>query len=212
MRSQPVWPTVTRLTPFYNMDLKVDPFYILAENFDHLKRTLTEEREYEARLRKYVRSLQASLALCSSQSCHEILICRITENNIEILKLDHEKEVETLKEEAKRLKEELISLQRQNEDGEQLNSELQEQISQLTKQVKTIPDLHRDVANLQTRLGSMDRRMKESSEQARGAQVCPAHKQAELKTSHIPVFAAVKISDFTRQLLHGAVEEEVLLG
>lgn len=53
-----------RLMPFCNLDLKFDPFYILAENFDHLKRTLTEEREYEARLRKYVRSLQASLALC----------------------------------------------------------------------------------------------------------------------------------------------------
>ncbi|XP_011605937.2 unconventional myosin-Vc [Takifugu rubripes] len=135
------------------------------ENFDHLKRTLTEEREYEERLRK------------------------ITENNIEILKQDHEKEVETLKEEAKRLKEEIISLQRQNEEGEQLNSDLQEQISQLTKQVKTIPDLHRDLAKLQNQLSSMDQRMKQSSEQAR-----------------------VKISDFTRQLLHGAVEEEVLLG
>lgn len=55
-----------RLMPFYNLDLKFDPFYILAENFDHLKRTLTEEREYEARLRKYVRSLQrqAPLGLC----------------------------------------------------------------------------------------------------------------------------------------------------
>lgn len=103
------------------------------------------------------------------QSCHEILIGRITENSIEILKLDHEKEVETLKEEAKRLKEEIISLQRQNEEGEQLNSDLQEQISQLTKQVKTIPDLHRDLAKLQNQLSSMDRRMKQSSEQARGA-------------------------------------------
>lgn len=98
-----------------------------------------------------------------------MLIGRITENNIEILKQDHEKEVETLKEEAKRLKEEVISLQRQNEEGEQLNSDLQEQLSQLTKQVKTIPDLHRDLANLQNQLSSMDRRMKESSEQARGA-------------------------------------------
>lgn len=55
-----------RFMPFYNLDLKLDPFYILAENFDHLKRTLTEEREYEARLRKYVRSLQphASVGLC----------------------------------------------------------------------------------------------------------------------------------------------------
>lgn len=98
-----------------------------------------------------------------------MLIGRITENNIEILKQDHEKEVETLREEAKRLKEEIISLQRQNEEGEQLNSDLREQISQLTKQVKTIPDLHRDLANLQNQLSSMDRRMKQSSEQARGA-------------------------------------------
>lgn len=31
----------------------LDKLYILAENFDHFKRTLLEEREYEARLRKY---------------------------------------------------------------------------------------------------------------------------------------------------------------
>lgn len=149
------------------------------------------------------------------QSCHEILIGRITENNIEILKQDHEEEVETLKEEAKRLKEEIISLQRQNQEGEQLNSDLREQISQLTKQVKTIPDLHRDLANLQSQLSSLDLRMKQSSEQARGAGLMfTTRKQAELGPNkcHFHVFPAVKITDFTRQLLHGAVEEEVLLG
>lgn len=34
-----------------------------------------------------------------------------------------------------------------------------------------------------------------------------------MKKGHIlPCLSAVKISDVTRQLLHGAVEEEVLLG
>lgn len=110
-----------------------------------------------------------SLVLC--QSRHTIIIGRIAENSIEILKQDHEKEVETLKEEVKRLKEEIISLQRQTEEGEQLNSDLQEQISQLTKHVRTLPDLHRDLSSLQNQLISMDRRMKQSSEQARGAEL-----------------------------------------
>lgn len=111
------------------------------------------------------------LGLFLCQSCHEMVVGRIAENNIEILKQDHEKEVETLKEEAKRLKEETISLQRQSQEGEQLNADLQEQISQLTKHVRTIPDLHRELSNLQNQLISMDRRMKQASEQARGAQL-----------------------------------------
>lgn len=151
-----------------------------------------------------------------------IIIVRIAENSIEILKQDHEKEVETLKEELKRLKEELISLQRQKEEGEQLNSELQEQIGQLTKHVKTIPDLHKDLANLQNQLKDRDWRVKQSSEQARGAglmftQACNLHYTVCVysnteKLKNVPCFSAVKINDITSQLLCGAVEEEVLLG
>lgn len=109
------------------------------------------------------------------QSCHKIFIGRIAENNAENLKGDHEQEVQRLKEEVKRLKEEIISLQRQAEEGEQLNADLQEQIGQLTKHVKTIPDLHRDSSNLQNQLMALDRRMKQTAEQARGAElVCPS--------------------------------------
>lgn len=128
--------------------------------------------------------------------------------------------METLKEEAKRLREETIDLQRQREEKEQLHSDQQEQIGQLTKHVKTIPDLHRDLSALQNQLLSVDRRMKRASEQARGAQLplapagdqrCadPDIKQGPLSPS---IFPAVKIGDVARQLLHGAVEEEVLLG
>ncbi|KAE8296185.1 Unconventional myosin-Vc [Larimichthys crocea] len=135
------------------------------ESFDQIKRNLLEEKEYEARLRK------------------------IAENNIEIHKQDHEKEVETLKEEIKRLKEERVSLLRKIEEGGQVNSDLQEQVVQLTKHVKVIPELRRDLSNLQNQRSNMDRRMKEHSEQARA-----------------------KMNDITRQLLGGVVEEEVLLG
>lgn len=76
--------------------------------------------------------------------------------------------METLKEELKKLKEERIGLQRQIEEGGQVNADLQEQVSQLTKHVKTIPELHRELTNLQNQMNIMDRKMKDSSEQARG--------------------------------------------
>lgn len=97
-----------------------------------------------------------------------MILGRIAENNIEIHKQDHEKEVETLKEEIKRLKEERVSLLRKIEEGGQVNSDLQEQVVQLTKHVKVIPELRRDLSNLQNQRSNMDRRMKEHSEQARG--------------------------------------------
>uniref|UniRef100_A0A3Q1JUK3 Myosin VC n=1 Tax=Anabas testudineus TaxID=64144 RepID=A0A3Q1JUK3_ANATE len=76
-----------------------------------------------------------------SVSVDENILCRIAENNIEIQRQDHEKEVETLKEEIKRLKEERVSLRRQIEEGGLVNSDLQEQVIQLTKHVKAIPEL-----------------------------------------------------------------------
>ncbi|KAF3688718.1 Unconventional myosin-Vc [Channa argus] len=135
------------------------------ESFDQIKRNLQEEKENEARLRK------------------------IAENNIEIQRDDHEKEVENLQMEIKRLKEERVSLLRKIEEGNQVNADLQEQVIQLTKHVKAIPELRRDLNNLQNQRNTMDRKMKEQSDQARA-----------------------KMNDITRQLLGGVVEEEVLSG
>lgn len=98
----------------------------------------------------------------------ELLLGRIAENNAEILRQDHEVEVEALKQEIKRLKEDRVSLQRRVEEGAQLNSDLQEQVVQLTKHVRVLPELRRDLNNLQIQRDSLDRRMKEQSEQAAG--------------------------------------------
>ncbi|XP_062277204.1 unconventional myosin-Vc [Scomber scombrus] len=135
------------------------------ESFDQIKMNLLEEKENEARLRN------------------------IAENNIEIQRQDHEKEVETLKDEIKKLKEERVSLRRKMEEGGQVNSDLQEQVIQLSKHVKVIPELRRDLNNLQNQNNNMDRKMKEQSEQARA-----------------------KMKEITRHLLGGVVEQEVLLG
>lgn len=93
---------------------------------------------------------------------------RIAENNMELQRQDHEKEVESLKEELKRLKEEKVGLQRRAEEGDQANADLQEQVLQLSKHVKVIPELNRDLCNLQNHRNSMERQMKQQSEQARG--------------------------------------------
>lgn len=102
------------------------------------------------------------------QLVDEMILGRIAENNSEIQRQDHEKEVEILKEEIKRLKEERVGLQRKMEEGSRVNSDLQEQITQLTKHVKAIPELRRDLNNMQNQRNNMDRKMKEQSEQARG--------------------------------------------
>lgn len=98
-----------------------------------------------------------------------MILGRIAENNIEIQRQDHQKEVETLKEEIKRLKEERVRLHRQIEEGGQVNSDLQEQVIQLTKDVKAVPELQRELSNLQNQRSNVDRKMKQQSEQARGA-------------------------------------------
>ncbi|XP_029377906.1 unconventional myosin-Vc [Echeneis naucrates] len=135
------------------------------ESFDQITRNLLDEKENETRLRK------------------------IAENNTEIQRHDHEKEVQALKEEIKRLKEERVTLHRKLEEGVQVNSDLQEQVIQLTKHVKVIPELRRDLNNLQNQRNNMDRKMKHQSEQARA-----------------------KINEITRRLLGDVVEEEVLQG
>ncbi|KAK6317729.1 hypothetical protein J4Q44_G00110200 [Coregonus suidteri] len=135
----------------------------MKDRFDQIKTTLKEDLEREERLRK------------------------IAENNLELQKEDHEKEVEVLREENRRLKEERVRLQRQLEEEAQVNTELQDQVIQLTKHVKVIPELRKDLHNLQTQRDDLDRRMKEQSEQAKA-----------------------KMSVITRQLLGGMVEEEVI--
>ncbi|XP_075883469.1 unconventional myosin-Vc [Nelusetta ayraudi] len=134
------------------------------ESFDQIKMILVDEKEHEARLRK------------------------IAENNIEIQRHDHEKEVESLKEELKRLKEEKVGLQRQVEDAGQANADLQEQVVQLSKHVKLIPELNREINSLQNQRNGAERKMKQQSEQARA-----------------------KMVEITRQLLSGVVQEDVLL-
>uniref|UniRef100_A0A8D3BKV3 Myosin VC n=1 Tax=Scophthalmus maximus TaxID=52904 RepID=A0A8D3BKV3_SCOMX len=95
------------------------------------------------------------------------ILGRIAENNTEIQRHDHEKEVEALKEEIKRMKEERVGLHRKIEEEGQVTSDLQEQVVQLTKHVKAIPELRRDLNNLQNQRTNMDRKMKQQSEQAR---------------------------------------------
>uniref|UniRef100_A0A7N8XGD1 Myosin VC n=1 Tax=Mastacembelus armatus TaxID=205130 RepID=A0A7N8XGD1_9TELE len=90
---------------------------------------------------------------------------RIAENNTEILREDHEKEMEILKEEIKRLKEERIGLNRKLEEVDQMNSDLQEQVIQLTKHIKIIPELRRDLSSLQNQRNNVDRKMKQQCEQ-----------------------------------------------
>nr|XP_046198991.1 unconventional myosin-Vc-like isoform X1 [Oncorhynchus gorbuscha] len=135
----------------------------MKDGFDQIKTTLKEDLEREERLRK------------------------IAENNLDLQKEDHEKEVEILREENRRLKEERVRLQRQTEEGAQVNTDLQDQVIQLTKHVKVIPELRKDLHNLQTQRDDLDRRMKGQSEEA-----------------------IAKMSVITRQLLGGMMEEEVI--
>lgn len=74
-----------------------------------------------------------------------------------------------MKEEIRRLREDRVTLQTKMEEGGQANADLQEQLVQLTKHVKVIPDLRRDLNNLQNQRDHVERKMKQQSEQARGA-------------------------------------------
>uniref|UniRef100_A0A667Z528 Myosin VC n=1 Tax=Myripristis murdjan TaxID=586833 RepID=A0A667Z528_9TELE len=123
------------------------------------KETLTlDKQDMET---KYATSIKESKA-------DKMLLVRIAENNTEIQRQDHEKEMETLQEEMRRLKEQRVGLQRQIEEGGKVNADLQDQVVQLTKHAKAIPELRKDLHNLQTQRSSMERKIKEQSEQARG--------------------------------------------
>ncbi|XP_051918237.1 unconventional myosin-Vc isoform X2 [Hippocampus zosterae] len=135
------------------------------EKFDQIKMTLLEEKENQARLRK------------------------IAENNLDIQREEHEKELAILKEELRRLKDERVSLKMKLEDCEQMSADLQDQVAQLTKHVKVIPELRRDLSNLQNQKQTIDRRMKQQSEEARA-----------------------KLHDISKVLSGSVVKEEVLLG
>uniref|UniRef100_A0A8C5AKW0 Myosin VC n=1 Tax=Gadus morhua TaxID=8049 RepID=A0A8C5AKW0_GADMO len=106
--------------------------------------------------------------LCTESNPHGFLVVRIAENNMEILREDHEKEVVELTEEIRRLKEERGRLQLQMGQEGQVNSDLQEQVVQLAKHVKTIPELRKDLRSLQTLRDATNRRRGEQAEQARG--------------------------------------------
>uniref|UniRef100_A0A8C5C1P0 Myosin VC n=1 Tax=Gadus morhua TaxID=8049 RepID=A0A8C5C1P0_GADMO len=111
---------------------------------------------------------EGEAVLCTESNPHGFLVVRIAENNMEILREDHEKEVVELTEEIRRLKEERGRLQLQMGQEGQVNSDLQEQVVQLAKHVKTIPELRKDLRSLQTLRDATNRRRGEQAEQARG--------------------------------------------
>nr|XP_057931095.1 unconventional myosin-Vc isoform X2 [Doryrhamphus excisus] len=135
------------------------------EKFDKVKTTLREERETQTRLRK------------------------IAENNLEIQRQDHEKELGSLKEEIRKLKDERVSLQMKLDEDGQVNTDLQDQVAQLTKHVKVIPELRKDLSNLHNQKNTMDRKMKQQSEEARA-----------------------NLNEISRLLSGSVVEQEVLVG
>ncbi|XP_077451845.1 unconventional myosin-Vc isoform X3 [Stigmatopora argus] len=135
------------------------------ETFDRIKINLLEEKETQARMRK------------------------MAENNLEIERRDHEKELGILREEMRNLKEERAGLQMKMEDSDHMTIDLQDQVSQLTKHVKVIPELRRDLTNLQSQKNSTERKMKQQSEEARA-----------------------KLHEISRLLTGSVVEDDVLLG
>uniref|UniRef100_A0A8C5AJC6 Myosin VC n=1 Tax=Gadus morhua TaxID=8049 RepID=A0A8C5AJC6_GADMO len=131
-------------------------------------------------VRLYFKLREGEAVLCTESNPHGFLVVRIAENNMEILREDHEKEVVELTEEIRRLKEERGRLQLQMGQEGQVNSDLQEQVVQLAKHVKTIPELRKDLRSLQTLRDATNRRRGEQAEQARGT-----HLQGMLLTSDL---------------------------
>ncbi|XP_061773266.1 unconventional myosin-Vc isoform X2 [Nerophis ophidion] len=117
----------------------------LKEKYDKAKLNLLEEKEIQKRLSK------------------------IAEFNLDIQKQDHEKELRSLKEEIRRLKEERVSLQMKLDEDDRVETDLRDQVIQLTKHVKVIPELRRDLSNLQNQKNTVDRKMKQQSEEARAS-------------------------------------------
>ncbi|XP_054633862.1 unconventional myosin-Vc isoform X2 [Dunckerocampus dactyliophorus] len=135
------------------------------EKFDKVKMNLLEEKETQTRLRK------------------------IAENNLEMQRQHHEKELGSLKEEMRRLKDERVGLQMKLDEDGRVNTDLQDQVAQLTKHVKVIPELRKDLSNLHNQKNTIDRKMKQQSEEARA-----------------------KLTEISRLLAGSVVEEEVLVG
>uniref|UniRef100_A0A8C5FB08 Myosin VC n=1 Tax=Gadus morhua TaxID=8049 RepID=A0A8C5FB08_GADMO len=131
-------------------------------------RTWGHEAQTHQTLEKNVEGREGEAVLCTESNPHGFLVVRIAENNMEILREDHEKEVVELTEEIRRLKEERGRLQLQMGQEGQVNSDLQEQVVQLAKHVKTIPELRKDLRSLQTLRDATNRRRGEQAEQARG--------------------------------------------
>nr|XP_061825669.1 unconventional myosin-Vc-like isoform X1 [Nerophis lumbriciformis] len=115
------------------------------EKYDQAKLNLLEEKEIQKRLSK------------------------IAEHNLDIQRQDHEKELRSLKEEIRRLKEERVGLQMKLDEDDRVETDLRDQVTQLTKHVKVIPELRRDLSNLQNQKNTVDRKMKQQSEEARAS-------------------------------------------
>ncbi|XP_061891963.1 unconventional myosin-Vc isoform X2 [Entelurus aequoreus] len=115
------------------------------EKYDQAKLNLLEEKEIQKRLGKNA------------------------EHNLDIQRQDHEKELRSLKEEIRRLKEERVGLQMKLDEDDRVETDLHDQVTQLTKHVKVIPELRRDLSNLQNQKNTVDRKMKQQSEEARAS-------------------------------------------
>lgn len=135
---------------------------------------------------------------------------RIAENNLDMQREEHEKELAILKEELRRLKDERVHLQMKLEDGEQMSADLQDQVTQLTKHVKVIPELRRDLSNLQNQKQTIDRKMKQQSEEARG--IADISRFSIPNKCSIVVCFSAKLHDISKVLSGSVVKEEVLLG
>ncbi|XP_036399627.1 unconventional myosin-Vc isoform X2 [Megalops cyprinoides] len=153
---------------------------LLQEKQDMEKKLSDSAQEMKANFDEMKKKFQEDLEREERQR-------KIVENNFDIQKEDYDAQIEALKEENRRLKEEKIVLQQQVEEGVQTSGDLQEQVLQLTKHVKVIPELRKEVHSLQLQRADMDRKMKEQTQEVR-----------------------VKMTEITRQLLGGVMEEDLI--
>uniref|UniRef100_A0A3Q2QJ82 Myosin VC n=1 Tax=Fundulus heteroclitus TaxID=8078 RepID=A0A3Q2QJ82_FUNHE len=146
----------------HSQEVQLEKLTNLKASLEARERKTREEANLVSPRRKLQKQVEAlNLERQNLEKKLDASIKEAKENSIEIQRQDHEKEVETLREEIKRLKEDRVSLKRRIEDGAQVNSDLQEQVIQLTKHVKVIPELRRDLNSLQNQRDNLDRRMRE---------------------------------------------------
>uniref|UniRef100_A0A4W5REY2 Myosin VC n=1 Tax=Hucho hucho TaxID=62062 RepID=A0A4W5REY2_9TELE len=121
---------------------KEDATKTIAQLQQEKDRFIVEKQDMEKKHADTATEMKGKRKEMMAQICSLFLVvCSlvqvwIAENNLELQKEDHEKEVEVLREENRRLKEERVRLQRQSEEAAQVNTDLQDQVIQLTKHVK----------------------------------------------------------------------------